>query len=84
MIGDILLALALVALYVLLVLVSPVQRCSWCRGTLRVKKHRLWGRVGKCPKCKGERKHARFGAPLIHRLRQAVLADLRERREAKR
>ncbi len=68
---------------VLLLLVSPTRNCTWCKGTLRAQKHRYWGRAAGCPRCRVTGRHYRLGAVTVHRWRQQILRDLRERRDAK-
>jgi tRNA(Ile2) C34 agmatinyltransferase TiaS len=53
-----------VAVYLLLVRVSPLHRCPRCKG-----KRVAAGRRGlvACPRCKGTAKARRAGARLVHR-----------------
>ena len=78
--NHVLLLLAAGAGRVLLLLVSPVRKCSWCKNTRRAKKHRYWGRVGGCRKCKVTGKHYRLGATTVHKVRQLIRDDIKERR----
>lgn len=70
----------------LVVLVSPIRTCARCKGE-RVSRHRLTGRLGSCPRCRGTGRHYRHGAVWIHRarwaLRRAVAEELQERRQAR-
>jgi hypothetical protein len=80
-IAHILLAAAAFTGWALFVLVSPHRRCTWCKGTKRSRRHRWFGRMGKCPRCRNGRHH-RLGAGYVHAFFWLVLGDqLRERRK---
>lgn len=81
MVTHVLELIAVGAVRALVLVLSPIRRCSWCKGTLRARKHRYWGPVTGCRKCKGYRKHYRFGAATVHKARQIILEDMRERRK---
>jgi hypothetical protein len=74
---HVLMGLALIAVYILLVLVRPQKPCRRCRG---------WGVKGRarraCPRCQGTGTHFRFGAPTIHRGKALVIRYVRERLRA--
>jgi DnaJ-class molecular chaperone len=78
--------LAAVAVWFVVVLVSPTRKCSRCKGEL-VARNRWTGRLAGCRKCRGTGRHYRLGATWVHRLRWSVTAELREmaagRRERK-
>ena len=73
---HILIGAGLFCVWALFVFVSPVRKkCSWCKGTKRAKRHRYYGRVGVCRKCRGLGKHERLGASLVHRWFWMLVSD---------
>ena len=73
----ILAGLAALAVWVLLVLASPLRKCVRCKGE-RVTRHRITKRLMGCPRCRGTGQHYRRGAVLVSRLRWSVTAGLRD------
>lgn len=75
---HVLIALAMIAAYVVLLLVKPDRRCGRCGG---------WGARGKrrrrlaCTRCGGSGRRFRPGAPLVHRGKALVIRRARERLE---
>jgi hypothetical protein len=76
----ILAGLAIVAIAVLVVLVSPTRQCIRCKGE-RVTRHRLTKRLMGCPRCKGTGRHYRRGATLVHRFAWTIRPELRRDKE---
>ena len=76
---HVLVVLALIAAYIVFVLVRPQKPCRRCRG---------WGVKGRrrrsCPRCQGTGTHFRLGAPLIHRGKALVLRYLIEQARERR
>jgi hypothetical protein len=78
-----LLALGLAAAYCVLALVKPHRPCGRCGGTRRSKRHfGVWGKGGKCRKCRGRGRHKRFGATAVHRFKWAVIGERDDQRDA--
>lgn len=65
--------------YGLLCLFSPMRRCTWCKGTRRSRKRRWWGRAVACRHCSTTGRQFRLAAPLVHRWRQDIRAQRKER-----
>ena len=76
--AHVLIALAVIAAYVVFVLVKPDRPCGRCGG---------WGARGKlrrrsaCGRCGGSGRRFRPGAPLVHRGKALVIRRVRERLE---
>lgn len=72
---HILLAAVLLTGRAVFILARPIRRCSWCRGTLRAKRHRWWGKVSGCRRCRARGRHARLGAAMVHGFFWTVAGD---------
>ncbi len=75
----VLMALAILAAYLLYAVIRPQKSCGRCNG---------WGTRGRrrasCPRCGGTGTRFRPGAVLVHRGTALAIRHLRERREARR
>jgi len=75
---QILMALAIIAVYLLYALIRPQTTCRRCRG---------WGTRGRrrsaCPRCGGTGTRFRLGAVLVHRGAALAIRRLRERRNGR-
>jgi predicted amidophosphoribosyltransferase len=79
-----LLALAVLTAYCALALVKPHRKCSRCKGSPRRSKRwlGLFGPMGVCRRCGGQRRHQRRGARVIHSyFWLAIGHPIRERRK---
>ena len=82
--GHILIAFAIVVIWVGSLYVRPFGRCGRCRG--RGNLHRKGSRRAPvCPRCHGARRQQRRGSRTVHRVVRMVRAELaRTRKEASR
>jgi hypothetical protein len=71
-----LIGFAIIAIWILSLIVRPFGRCWRCRGkgNLRRKGRR---RAPVCPVCHGARRRRRIGSRTVHRIRRQVAAHWR-------
>lgn len=79
MLIHVLAVLAVVAVCLAVVLVSPTRRCTRCKGQ-RVTYSRWTGKLISCPRCRGTGRHPRRGAVTVHRGYHALRAAIAEQR----
>ena len=76
--GHLLVLLAIIAVYLLFVLVKPGRACPKCSGWGQRQRRR---KRGACPRCKGTGKSFYPAARLVHKGAAAAYRQVRERME---
>lgn len=74
-----LLIVAILAAWVVTLLLKPFGRCWLCRGKrVRIVKHRRKARARKCWACKGVGRRQRLGSRTVHRIRRTAMSAWRD------